>query len=51
MNGGLASGRIARGSTLRAFYPGTNILNVSAPGGTANTRIRISWLPLYRSLW
>lgn len=51
MNGGLASGRVARGSTLRAFYPGLNILNVTAPGGTSATRIRLSWLPLYRSLW
>lgn len=51
MDGTLAAGLIARGSTLRPFYPGTNTLNVSAPGGTTDTRIRISWRDLFWSLW
>lgn len=51
MNGNLAAGRVARGSTLRPFYPGLNVLDVSAPGGTAATRVRLSWRELYRSLW
>lgn len=51
MDGQLAAGRVARGSTLRPFYPGMNVLDVSAPGGTEATRIRLSWRELYRSLW
>ncbi|TYP82077.1 hypothetical protein [Blastococcus xanthinilyticus] len=49
--GELAAGRVARGSTLRPFYPGLNVLNVSAPGGTTATRVRLSWRELHRSLW
>lgn len=51
LDGSPAAGRIARGSTLRAFYPGTNTLNVSAPGGNENTRILLSWREKHRSLW
>lgn len=51
LNGALAAGRVARGSTLRAFYPGTNTLSVTAPDGTEDTRIRLSWRELHRSLW
>lgn len=51
MDGNLAAGRVARGSTLRPFFPGLNVLDVSAPGGTEATRIRLSWRELYRSLW
>lgn len=50
-NGGLAAGMISRTSKLRPFYPGTNVLNVSAPGGTSATRIVLSYRNLYRSLW
>lgn len=49
--GSLAAGRIARGSTLSPFYPGTNLMDVAAPGGTSATRIRIYWRDMYRSLW
>lgn len=49
--GVLAAGRVARGSSLTPFYPGNNIMSVASPGGTAATRIRISWRDLYRSLW
>lgn len=51
LNGELAAGRVALGSRMRPFYPGRNTLNVTAPGLTEATVIRISWLPLYRSLW
>jgi hypothetical protein len=51
MDGQLAAGRVARGSTLRPFYPGLNVLDVAAPGGTEETRIRLSWREAYRSLW
>lgn len=51
MDGNLAAGRVARGSTLRPFFPGLNVLDVSAPGGSAATRVRLSWRELYRSLW
>lgn len=51
LDGQLAAGRVARGSTLRPFYPGVNVMSVSAPGGDENTRVRLSWRELYRSLW
>ncbi|MCZ2837134.1 hypothetical protein [Modestobacter sp. VKM Ac-2985] len=51
MDGQLAAGRVARGSTLRPFYPGVNVLDVSAPGGTEETRVRIRWRELHRSIW
>lgn len=51
LDGALAAGRIARGSTLRPFYPGLNVLDVAAPGGTDATRIILSWREKYRSLW
>lgn len=51
LDGALAAGRVARGSALRPFYPGTNVLNVVAPGGTSSTLITLSWTPLYWSIW
>lgn len=51
LDGALAAGRVALGSTLRPFYPGQNTLTVVAPGGTDATRIFLSWRELYRSLW
>lgn len=50
-SGELAAGLVARGSSLSPFYPGTNLMSVAAPGGTGDTRIRIIWRDLYRSLW
>lgn len=50
-SGSLAAGRVARGSSLSPFRRGLNILNVSAPGGSDTTRVRLSWFELYRSLW
>jgi len=49
--GGLAAGRVARGSSLTPFYPGQNLMSVASPGGTAATRIRIIRRDLFRSLW
>jgi hypothetical protein len=51
LNGALAAGRVALGSTLRPFYPGQNVLSVTAPGGNDDTKIFLSWRELYRSLW
>lgn len=51
LNGALAAGRVALGSRLGPFYPGENTLNVAAPGSTTDTRIRLSWRNLYRSIW
>lgn len=51
LDGQFAAGRVSLGSTLRPFQPGTNILDVTAPGGTPDTRIVISWYDLYWSLW
>lgn len=51
LDGALAAGRVALGSALRPFYPGKNVLDVTAPGGTEDTRIILSWRNLYRSLW
>jgi hypothetical protein len=50
-SGALAAGRVDRGSSLSPFYPGMNVLDVSAPGGTEATRVRLSWRERYRSLW
>lgn len=49
--GELAAGLVQRGSSLSPFYPGQNLMSVAAPGGTADTRIRIRWIDLHRSLW
>ncbi len=51
LNGALAAGRVARGSQLTPFFPGLNVMSVSAPGSNENTRVRISWRELHRSLW
>lgn len=51
LDGQLAAGRISLDSTLRPFQPGTNVLNVIAPGGTSDTRIIIAWHELFWSLW
>lgn len=50
-NGALAAGRVSLGSRLSPFYPGENLLNVSAPGGGEDTIIRLSWREQFRSLW
>lgn len=51
LNGALAAGRISLGSTLRAFHPGLNVLNVVASGSTSATRVRLSWRDRFWSLW
>lgn len=47
----LAAGSVSLGSSLRPFFPGLNVLDVVAPGGTSATRIRLSWREAHRSLW
>lgn len=49
--GVLAAGAVARGSTLRPFHPGLNLLDVVAPGGADETRIRLTWREKFRPLW
>jgi hypothetical protein len=51
LDGSLAAGLVALGSTLRPFYPGENTLSVVAPGGTEDTLIALSWRDKFRSLW
>lgn len=51
LDGAHAAGRIAQGSKLRPFYPGVNWMNVIAPGSSEDTRVRLMWRELYRSLW
>lgn len=46
-NGQRAAGRVALGSSLTPFFPGGNVLSVAAPGGTADTRVRLSWTELF----
>lgn len=51
LNGAFAAGRIDLGSTIRPFHPGLNVLNVTAPGTTDATLVRLSWRELFWSLW
>jgi hypothetical protein len=51
LDGVLAANRVALGSSLRAFYPGQNIFNVTAPGGNDDTRIRLLWREQHWGLW
>lgn len=51
LDGAHAAGRIAQGSKLGPFYPGANWMNVVAPGSSENTRVRLMWREMYRSLW
>lgn len=51
LDGALAAGKVSRGSKHRPFYPGLNVLDVAAPGGTSATQITLSWRDLYWSLW
>lgn len=51
LDGALAAGKVERGSKLRPFQPGLNILNVTASGGTEDTVIRLIWREMYWSLW
>ena len=51
LDGAPAAGMVARGSVLKPFAPGQNTLDVLVPGATAQTLLRLSWRPLYRSAW
>lgn len=51
LNGVPAAGMLARGSRRVPFVPGPNLIDVSVPGATSATRLRLSWRGKYRSLW
>lgn len=51
LDGVPAAGMLARGSKRAPFKLGTNVLDVTAPGASADTRLRLSWRGKYRSLW
>jgi len=51
LDGVLAAGSLARGSRLEPFSRGTTLVDVSAPGATADTLLRLTWRGLHRSLW
>jgi hypothetical protein len=51
LDGALAAGMVARGSRLVPFKAGSNLIDVTAPGATADTRLRLTWRGGYRSLW
>lgn len=51
LDGALAAGMLARGSRLRPFSRGTTLVDVTAPGATADTLLRLTWRGLHRSPW
>lgn len=51
LDGEPAAGMLARGSRLRPLAFGQNLLSITAPGADADTRLRLSWRGLYRSLF
>lgn len=46
-----AAGVLARGSRLVPFGLGVTLVDVTAPGATAETLLRITWRGLHRGLW
>jgi hypothetical protein len=46
-----AAGMLARGSRLRPLGFGQNLLSVTAPGADEDTRLRLLYRGLYRSMW
>lgn len=51
LDGALAAGMLARGSRLVPFDLGVTLVNVSAPGATSDTVLRLTWRGLHRALW
>ena len=51
LNGSSAAGRLARGTRLVPLPVGTSTIEVSAPGATADSLLRLSYLGGWRSLW
>lgn len=51
LDGEPAAGMIARGSRLAPLRVGTNVLDVTAPGGDEDTRLTLRWRGGYRTLW
>lgn len=51
LDGALAAGMIARGSRFVPFSRGVTLVDVTAPGATADTLLRLTWRGLHRSPW
>lgn len=51
LDGDLAAGMLALGSRLKPFGLGTTLVDVTAPGATADTLLRLTWRGLHRSPW
>lgn len=51
LDGAPAAGLVARGSRFVPFSRGTTLVDVTAPGATSDTLLRLSWRGLHRSLW
>lgn len=51
LNGAVAANKLALGSRLEPFARGTTQVDVSAPGATGATLLRLTWRGLHRGLW
>lgn len=51
LDGALAAGMIGRGSRLAPLSLGQNLISITAPGATSETRLRLTWRGMHRSLW
>lgn len=51
LDGAAAAGTLALGSRLVPFGLGTTQVNVTAPGATADSELRLTWRGLHRGLW
>lgn len=51
LDGAPAAGMLSLDSLLVPFSQGTTLVDVSAPGATADTLLRLTWRGLHRGLW
>ena len=51
LDGALAAGMLARGSRFVPFPLGVTLVDVDAPGASADTLLRLTWRGLHRGLW
>lgn len=51
LDGAAAAGRLSLDSRLVPFGQGETLVDVSAPGATAATLLRLTWRGLHRGLW
>jgi hypothetical protein len=51
LDGAPAAGMVARGSRFVPFSHGVTSVDVSAPGATGDTLLRLSWRGLHEGLW